>query len=79
MRINKPVSLDISILCQSKTVMYQFWYDYVKPKYGENTKLFYMDTESFIVQVKTEDIFKKYFWNTNMRISNVWILLYWIY
>ena len=79
MRINKPVSLDISILCQSKTVMYEFWYDYVKPKYGENTKLFYMDTESFIVQVKTEDIFKKYFWNTNMRISNVWILLYWIY
>ena len=59
--------------------MYEFWYDYVKPKYGENTKLFYMDTESFIVQVKTEDIFKKYFWNTNMRISNVWILLYWIY
>ena len=56
MRINKPVSLDISILCQSKTVMYEFWYDYVKPKYGENTKLFYMDTESFIVQVKTEDI-----------------------
>ena len=80
MRINKPVSLDISILCQSKTVMYEFWYDYVKPKYGENTKLFYMDTESFIVQVKTEDILKKnYFWNTNMRISNVWILLYWIY
>ena len=80
MRINKPVSLDISRLCQSKTVMYEFWYDYVKPKYGENTKLFYMDTESFIVQVKTEDILKKnYFWNTNMRISNVWILLYWIY
>ena len=59
MRINKPVSLDISRLCQSKTVMYEFWYDYVKPKYGENTKLFYMDTESFIVQVKTEDILKK--------------------
>ena len=59
MRINKPVSLDISRLCQSKTVMYEFWYDYVKPKYGENTKLFYMDTESFIVQVKTEDIKKK--------------------
>ena len=63
----------------SQIVTYEFWYDYVKPKYGENTKLFYMDTESFIVQVKTEDIFKKYFWNTNMRISNVWILLYWIY
>ena len=35
MRINKPVSLNISILCQSKTVMYEFFYDYVKPKCGE--------------------------------------------
>ena len=35
-----------------------FWYDYVKPKYGENTKLCYMDTESFIVQVKVDDIYK---------------------
>ena len=54
--MNKPVYLGLSILDLSKTVMYEFWYDYVKPKYGENTKLFYMDTESFIVQVKTEDI-----------------------
>ena len=38
-----------------------------------------MDTKSFIAQLKTEDIFNKYFWNTNMRISNVWIRLYWIY
>ena len=58
MRINKPVSLDISRLCQSKTVMYEFWYDYVKPKYGENAKLCYMDTDSFIVHVKTDDIYK---------------------
>ena len=38
--------------------MYEFWYDYVKPKYGENTKLCYMDTDSFIVHVKTEDVHK---------------------
>ena len=57
MRINKPVSLDISILCQSKTVMYEFWYDYVKPKYGENAKLCYMDTDRFIVYLKTENIY----------------------
>ena len=36
--------------------MYEFWYDYVKPKYGKNVKLCYMDTDGFIVYVKTEDI-----------------------
>ena len=38
--------------------MYEFWYDYVKPKYGENAKLCYMDTDRFIVHVKTGDIYK---------------------
>ena len=38
--------------------MNTFWYDYGKPKYGENTKLCYMDTNSFIVHVKTDDVYK---------------------
>ena len=38
--------------------MHEFWYDYVKPKYGEKAKLFYMDTDSFIVYIKTDDIYK---------------------
>ena len=38
--------------------MYEFWYDYVKQKYGENAKLCYMDTGSFIVHVTTDDIYK---------------------
>ena len=37
--------------------MYEFWYDYVKPKYGEKAKLCYMHTDSFIVYIKTEDIY----------------------
>ena len=37
--MNKSVNLGLSILDLSKTVMYEFWYDYVKPKYGENAKL----------------------------------------
>ena len=56
--MNKPFNLGLSILDLSKTVMYEFWYDYVKPKYGENAKLCYMDTDSFIVHVKTDDIHK---------------------
>ena len=38
--------------------MYEFWYDYVKPKYGENAKLCYMDIDSFNVHVITGDIYK---------------------
>ena len=56
--MNKPVYLRLSILDLSKTVKYEFWYDYVKPEYGENAKLCYMDTDSFIVHVKTDDIYK---------------------
>ena len=51
--INKPVYLGLLILDQSKTVMYEFWYECVKSKYGENTKLCYMYIDSFIVHVKT--------------------------
>ena len=50
--INKPVYLGLSVLDLSKTVKYEFWYDYVKPKYGESANLCYMDTGSFIVHVK---------------------------
>ena len=39
-------------------LMYEFWYDWVKPKYGEKAKLCYMDTKSFIVHIKTNDVFK---------------------
>ena len=49
--MNKPVYLDLSILDLSKTVMYEFRYDYVKPKYGENAKFCYMDRDSFIVHI----------------------------
>ena len=54
--MNKPVYLSLSILNPSKAVMYEFWYDSVKPKNGENVKPCYMDTDSFIVPVKTDDI-----------------------
>ena len=56
--MNKSIYLGLSKLNLSKTVKYEFWYDYVKPKYGENAKLCYMGTDSFIVDVKAEDIYK---------------------
>ena len=56
--MDKPVYLGLSILELSKILMYEFWYDYVKPKYGEKVKLCYMDTDSFIVYIKTDYIYK---------------------
>ena len=52
--MNKPVCLRLSILKTSKIITYEFWYDYVKPKCGKKAKLCYMDTDSFIVYVKTD-------------------------
>ena len=51
--INKPVYLGLSILDLSKSVIYEFWADYVKQKYVENVKPCYLDIDSFIVHVKT--------------------------
>ena len=57
-KINKLVYLHMSILDISKTLMYEFWYDYVKPKYQGKAKLCYMDTGSFIIHIKTEDFYE---------------------
>ena len=54
----KSVSLGLSIIYLRKTVMCEFWNDYVKPKNVENVKLSYMDTGSFVVHVKAIDIYK---------------------
>ena len=57
-KMNKPIYLGLSILEISKTLMYEFWYDCMKPKYGDNAKLCYMDTDSFIMHIKTENFYK---------------------
>ena len=57
-KMNKPIYLGQAILDISKTVMYEFWYDYLKPKYGDDVRLCYTDTDSFIIHVKTEDFYK---------------------
>ena len=57
-KMNKPVYLGMSILDISKTLMYKFWYDYIKPKYEDRAKLCYTDTDSFIIHIITEDFLK---------------------
>ena len=57
-RMNKPIYLGQAILDASKTLMYEFWYDYIKPKCGDNVRLCYMDTDSFVMDIKTDDFYK---------------------
>ena len=55
--MNKPVYVGQAVLDISKTLMYEFWYDCIIPKYGDKVKLCYMDTDSFIFHVKTDDFY----------------------
>ena len=55
--MNKLVYLGLSRLDTSKAEMYEFWYDYLKPKYNDKAKMCYINTDSFIVHIKTEDIY----------------------
>ena len=56
--MNKPVYLAMSILDIIKTLLYEFWYDYIKPKYKDKATLCYMDTDSFVINIFTEDFFE---------------------
>ena len=57
-KMNKLIYLGLSILEISKILMYEFWYDYMKPKYNNNVRLCYMDTDNFIMNIKTNDFYK---------------------
>ena len=56
--MNKPIYLGLSLLEISKILMYEFCYDYMKPKYNDNVKLCYMDTDSFVMYIKMNDFYK---------------------
>ena len=56
--MNKPIHLGQAILDISKTLMYEFRYDFIKPIYKDKARLCYMDTDSFVINIKTEDFYK---------------------
>ena len=57
-KMNKPIYLGQAILDLSKTLMYEFWYDYTKPLYNNKAKLCYTDTDSLVIHIKTDDLYK---------------------
>ena len=56
--LNKPIIVGASVLGLSKLHMYEFWYGYVKERYGDKARLGYMDTDSYIFETETEDIYR---------------------
>ena len=56
-KLTNPLYLGTSILDISKILMYEFWYDYIKPKYEDRAKLCYTDTDNFVIFIKTEEFF----------------------
>ena len=69
-KMSKPIYLGFSILEISKTLMYEFWHDYMKPKYKEKAKLCYTDTDSFICHIKREDFYKDIYVDVGNRLCN---------
>ena len=59
-KLNKPIYLGMSILDLSKHHMYSFYYDVLKVKYGKNIGLIYTDTDCYVLQTFTGDIFEDY-------------------
>ena len=57
-KMNKPIYLGQAVLDLSKTLMFEFWYDYLKPMYVDKIRLCYTDTNSFIMHIKTDDFYK---------------------
>ena len=55
---NKPIYMGAVILETSKLHLYECWYDHLKVKYGDKIKLIYTDTDSFVIEVETDDIYK---------------------
>ena len=53
-----PIPVGQAVLDKSKELMYEFYYDDLKPKYGDKVRLCYMDTDSFILHIETEDFYK---------------------
>ena len=56
-KMNELIYLGLSILEISKIFVYKFWYDYMKPKYNDNVRLCYMDTNSFIMNITTNNFY----------------------
>ena len=68
-KMNKPIYLRLSILDINRITMYEFWYDFIKSKYESSAKLCYMDTDTFVINIKTKDFYKDIAMNVKERFD----------
>ena len=68
--MNKSVYLGLSTLENSKILVYEFWYDYIKLKYQQNAKLCYMDTDRFLIHTKAKDVYEDIANHVEKRFHN---------
>ena len=67
--LNRPAYIGMCILDLSKTLMYDFHYNYIKKKYGDKAKLLFTDTDSLTYEIETNDVYQD-FWNDKNRFDN---------
>ena len=67
--LNRPASAGMCVLDLSKTLMYDFHYNYIKKKYNDKVKLLFTDTDSLTYKIENEDVYKD-FWNDNDKFDN---------
>ena len=79
LKMNKQVYLGLSTLEISKTLMYIFWYDYIKPKYQNNSKICYMDKDSFVLHIQYKGVYKDISDDIEhiKLLSNIWHIKLW--
>ena len=68
-KMNKPVYLGLSILEIRKTLMYVFWYNYMKLKYQKNVKLSFTDAESCTINIETKDFYEDIAYDVEKRFD----------
>ena len=71
--MNKLVYLGQAILDLSETLMYEFHYEYIRPKYGSKARLCYMDTDSFVYEIETKDFYRDIIKDVKERFAYKWI------
>ena len=83
--MDRPIMVGKAILDKSKVLRHEFYYDYLKPKYHDKVKLLYMDTDSFVLPIETEDFFEDIkndihdWFGTSKYLKSLNLLLeYWI-